>query len=165
MVVKQQEVRKQWANVESVYQRRADLIGNLVETVKGYAKHEEGTFTAVTEARAKATNITIDPSNISPEDLERFQSANNETLSRLLVAVEDYPELKADQNFRELQAELEGTENRINVERRRYNESAQDYNQYIKMFPRNIIANMFGFQEVEYFKAQTGAEVAPKVQF
>ena len=168
LVMKQEAVESQWAQVENVYQRRADLIPNLVATVKGYAAHEEGTFTAVVDARAKATSITIDPSNITPEQLEQFQAAQDQlsgALSKLLAVKEAYPDLKANENFLALQSQLEGTENRITVERKKFNETAQEYNQSIRMFPRNIIANMFGFEKVAYFKAQAGAETAPKVQF
>ena len=168
MVEKQETVQAQWAQVENVYQRRADLIPNLVATVKGYAQHEQGTLTAVIEARAKATGITIDPSNITPEQLAQFQEAQDQlsgALSRLLVSIERYPELKANENFLALQSQLEGTENRITVERQKFNETAKDYNQYIRKFPRNIIASMFDFEKVGYFKAQAGAETAPKVEF
>ena len=167
-VTRQESVESQWAQVENVYQRRADLIPNLVATVKGYAAHEEGTLTAVIEARAKATSITLDPSDLEPEDIARFQAAQDQlssALSRLLVTVEQYPDLKANESFLALQSQLEGSENRITVERQRYNESARNYNQYIRMFPRNIIANMFDFEKVGYFKAQAGAETAPKVEF
>ena len=168
MVMKQEAVQAQWAQVENVYQRRADLIPNLVATVKGYAAHEEGTLTAVIEARAKATGVTIDPSNITPEQLAQFQEAQDQlsgALSRLLVSIERYPDLKANENFMALQSQLEGTENRITVERQKFNETAMDYNQYIRKFPRNIIASMFDFEKVGYFKAQAGSEVAPKVEF
>lgn len=168
MVMKQEAVEAQWAQVENVYQRRADLIPNLVATVKGYAQHEQGTLTAVIEARAKATSITVDPSELDPEDIAKFQAAQDElhsALSRLLVSVEDYPDLKANENFLALQSQLEGTENRITVERQKFNETAMDYNQYIRKFPRNIIASMFDFEKVGYFKAQAGSEVAPKVEF
>ena len=168
MVKKQEAVSAQWAQVENVYQRRADLIPNLVATVKGYANHEESTLTAVIEARSKATSITIDPSNITPDQLAQFQEAQDQlsgALSRLLVSVEQYPDLKANENFLMLQSQLEGTENRITVERQKFNERAQEYNQYIRMFPRNIIAGMFGFEKVGYFKAQAGADTAPKVEF
>lgn len=168
MVKKQEAVQAQWAQVENVYQRRADLIPNLVATVKGYAEHEQSTLTAVIEARAKATGVTIDPSNITPEQLAQFQEAQDQlsgALSRLLVSIERYPDLKANENFLALQSQLEGTENRITVERQKFNERAQEYNQYIRMFPRNIIANMFDFEKVGYFKAQAGAETAPKVEF
>ena len=168
LVKKQEAVEAQWAQVENVYQRRADLIPNLVATVKGYDAHEEGTLTAVIEARAKATGVTIDPSNITPEQLAQFQEAQDQlssALSRLLVSVERYPDLKASENFMALQSQLEGTENRITVERQKFNEKAKEYNQSIRMFPRNIIAGMFGFEKVGYFKAQAGAETAPKVEF
>ena len=168
MVEKQETVQAQWAQVENVYQRRADLIPNLVATVKGYAAHEEGTLTAVIEARAKATGVTIDPTNITPEQLEQFQAAQDQlsgALSRLLVSVEAYPDLKANENFLALQSQLEGTENRIAVERQKFNETAKDYNQYIRKFPRNIIASLFDFEKVGYFKAQAGSDVAPKVEF
>ena len=168
MVQKQEEVQAQWAQVENVYQRRADLIPNLVATVKGYAAHEQNTLTAVIEARAKATSVTIDPSNITPDQLAKFQEAQDQlsgALSRLLVTIERYPDLKANENFMALQAQLEGTENRITVERQKFNDRAKEYNQYIRMFPRNIIANMFNFETIGYFKAQAGSEVAPKVEF
>lgn len=168
MVQRQESVEAQWAQVENVYQRRADLIPNLVATVKGYAAHEEGTLTAVIEARAKATSITVDPSELDPEDIAKFQAAQDQlsgALSRLLVSVEQYPDLKANENFLALQSQLEGTENRITVERQKFNDSARNYNQYIRMFPRNIIANMFDFEKVGYFKAAAGSEVAPKVEF
>ena len=168
MVQRQESVEAQWAQVENVYQRRADLIPNLVATVKGYAAHEEGTLTAVIEARAKATSITVDPSELDPEDIAKFQAAQDQlsgALSRLLVSVEQYPDLKANENFLALQSQLEGTENRITVERQKFNDRAREYNQYIRMFPRNIIANMFDFDKVGYFKAQAGAETAPKVEF
>ena len=168
MVQRQEGVEAQWAQVENVYQRRADLIPNLVATVKGYAAHEEGTLTAVIEARAKATSITVDPSELDPEDIAKFQAAQDQlsgALSRLLVTVEQYPDLKANENFLALQSQLEGTENRITVERQKFNEAAKNYNQYIRMFPRNIIANMFDFEKVGYFKAAAGSEVAPKVEF
>lgn len=167
-VTRQESVESQWAQVENVYQRRADLIPNLVATVKGYAAHEEGTLTAVIEARAKATSITLDPSDLEPEDIAKFQAAQDQlsgALSRLLVTVEQYPDLKASENFLALQSQLEGTENRITVERQKFNEAARNYNQYIRKFPRNIIASMFDFEKVGYFKAQAGSEVAPKVEF
>lgn len=168
MVQRQEGVEAQWAQVENVYQRRADLIPNLVLTVKGYASHEANTLKEVIEARAKATSITIDPSNITPEQLTQFQEAQDNlsgALSRLLVNMERYPELKANENFMALQSQLEGTENRITVERQKFNEAARNYNQYIRMFPRNIIAGMFDFEKVGYFKAQAGADTAPKVEF
>ena len=158
----------QWANVESAYQRRADLIPNLVATVKGYADFEQETLTAVIEARAKATQVTVDPSKISPEQLASFQSAQGEisqALGRLLVTIERYPDLKANQNFLALQSQLEGTENRINVERNRFNEAVIAYNKYIKRFPQVLFANTFGFEEKGYFQAAAGSETAPKVEF
>ena len=168
MVSKQEGVESQWAQVENVYQRRADLIPNLVATVKGYAEHESSTLTDVINARAKATGITLDPTDLEPEDIARFQAAQDElsgALSRLLVSVEQYPDLKANQNFMELQSQLEGTENRIAVERQKFNDRAREYNQYVRAFPRNIIANMFDFEKVGYFKAAAGSDVAPKVEF
>lgn len=168
MVSKQEGVEAQWAQVENVYQRRADLIPNLVATVKGYAEHESSTLTDVINARAKATGITLDPTDLEPEDIARFQAAQDElsgALSRLLVSVEQYPDLKANQNFLELQSQLEGTENRITVERQKFNDRAREYNQYVRAFPRNIIANMFDFEKIGYFKAAAGSEVAPKVEF
>lgn len=168
MVSKQESVEAQWAQVENVYQRRADLIPNLVATVKGYAEHESSTLTDVINARAKATGITLDPTDLEPEDIARFQAAQDElsgALSRLLVSVEQYPDLKANQNFLELQSQLEGTENRITVERQKFNDKAREYNQYVRAFPRNIIANMFDFEKIGYFKAAAGSEVAPKVEF
>lgn len=168
MVSANEAVGAQWANVESQYQRRSDLIPNLVNTVKGYAKHEEGTLTAVVEARAKATQTVIDPTNMTEESMAKFQAAQSQVsgaLSRLLVTVEKYPDLKANQNFLELQAQLEGTENRISVERQRFNESAQDFNTMIQKFPKNIIANIGGFEKKAYFKAETGTEKAPEVNF
>lgn len=161
-------VVSQWAQVENVYQRRADLIPNLVNTVKGYAAHESETLTGVIEARAKATSTTIDPSNLNTESIQAFQQAQgglSSALSKLMVVVERYPDLKANQNFLELQSQLEGTENRITVERQKFNNSAQEYNTYIKMFPKNLYANMFDFEEKAYFKAQEDANEAPKVEF
>lgn len=168
MVNKQENVESAWANVENQYQRRADLIPNLVNTVKGYAKHESETLQAVIEARSKATSIQIDPSNMTEDDLAKYQQLQDNmssALSRLLVVAENYPDLKANQNFLELQSQLEGTENRIAVERRKYNEAAQDYNQYIKRFPQLIVAKIFNFDPKPYFKAQAGAETAPQVSF
>jgi LemA protein len=168
MVQKQEQVSAAWAQVENVYQRRLDLIPNLVNTVKGYANFEQKTLTQVIEARAKASSITIDPTNLTPEKLQQFNEAQaglGSALSRLLVTVEQYPELKANQNFLELQAQLEGTENRIAVERRSFNDIARDYNTYIKQFPRNIYANIFNFESKAYFEADTQAEKAPKVEF
>lgn len=164
-----EEVTKAWSQVENQYQRRYDLIPNLVETVKGVANFEKETYIAVTEARAKVGQIQITPQMLEdPQAFERFQAAQDNlssALSRLLVAVENYPQLKANENFLQLQAQLEGTENRISVERKRFNEAVQNYNIAIKRFPTNLIAGMFGFREKQYFKAVTGAETAPKVQF
>ena len=168
MVSKEEAVTAQWANVESSYQRRADLIPNLVNTVKGVAAFEQSTLTAVIEARSKATSIQVDPKNLTPETIQQFQQAQGQlssALSRLLVTVEQYPELKATQNFSELQAQLEGTENRINVERRKFNETAQDYNAYIRKFPQVIYSGWFGFQKKGYFEADAGTEKAPEVKF
>lgn len=168
MVEKQEAVTAQWAQVENVYQRRADLIPNLVATVKGYADFEQETLTAVIEARAKATGITVDPTNLDASSIQQFQAAQDglsSALSRLMVVVERYPDLKANQNFLELQAQLEGTENRISVERKKFNDTARDYNTYIRKFPNNMIAGMFDFDKKEYFEADAGAEKAPKVEF
>ena len=161
-------VQNKWADVETQYQRRADLIPNLVNTVKGYAAHESETLQAVVEARAKATSMNIDPSNMSAEQIANFQKAQDgvsSALSRLLVTVEKYPDLKANENFKELQVQLEGTENRISVARRDYNESARKYNTTLRSFPKNILAGMFGFEKKAYFEAQEGSEQAPTVQF
>lgn len=161
-------VQTKWADVETQYQRRADLIPNLVNTVKGYAAHESETLQAVVDARAKATSVNIDPSNMSAEQIANFQKAQDgvsSALSRLLVTVEKYPDLKANENFKELQAQLEGTENRISVARRDYNESARKYNSTLRSFPKNILAGMFGFEKKAYFEAQEGSEQAPTVQF
>ncbi len=168
MVSLEEGATGQWANVESAYQRRADLIPNLVNTVKGYADFEQETLTGVIEARAKATQITVDPSKITPEQLAAFQQAQGEVsnaLSRLLVTVERYPDLKANQNFLELQSQLEGTENRINVERNRFNEVVKSYNTYVKRFPGRVFASMYGFEEKGYFQAAAGTEQAPTVEF
>jgi len=168
LVTREEGVNSQWSQVENVYQRRADLIPNLVNTVKGYANFEKSTLTAVIEARSKATAVNINPKNLDAASLQKFQSAQDglsSALGRLMVVVERYPELKANQNFLELQAQLEGTENRITVERQKFNESAQDYNTYIRKFPKNIFSGMFGFQKKAYFEAQQGAEKAPQVQF
>jgi len=167
-VSKQEAVNTAWSQVENVYQRRADLIPNLVEIVKGYAAHEQGTFTAVIEARAKASSITIDPSKATPAQLKAFTDAQGElssALSRLMVVVEQYPNLKANENFMALQSQLEGTENRIAVERKRFNEVAQEYNTYIKRFPNNIILGFFDFPARAYFEADKGANKAPEVKF
>ncbi len=168
MVKKDEGVKAQWGNVENVYQRRLDLIPNLVSTVKGYANFEQQTLTQVIEARAKATQVNINPDNLDEQSLKQFQAAQGElssALSRLMVTVERYPDLKANQNFLDLQAQLEGTENRIAVERRKFNEMVQDYNSYIRQFPKNIWAALFGFDKKAYFEAEAGAEKAPKVDF
>lgn len=168
MVVEDENVSSAWAQVENVYQRRADLIPNLVETVKGYAEHESSTFENVVAARAKATQVTVDPENLTPEALAAFNEAQGElssALGRLLLIQENYPDLKASQQFMELQAQLEGTENRIATERMKFNEAAKAYNTMIRQFPDNIIASMFGFEKKAYFEAQAGAETAPKVEF
>ena len=168
MVTMQESVTSQWGNVETQYQRRADLIPNFVNTVKGAAEFEQSTLTQVIEARAKATSVTIDPTNMTPETMQQFQQAQGElssALSRLMVVVERYPELRATQNFRDLQVELEGTENRISVERRKFNEVAKSYNTYIRRFPQNLMAGMFGFGAKPYFESQEGAEKAPEVKF
>lgn len=168
MVSMREGVTSQWGNVETQYQRRADLIPNFVNTVKGAADFEQETLTQVIEARAKATQVTLDPANMTAENLQQFQAAQGElssALSRLMVVVERYPELKATQNFRDLQVELEGTENRISVERRKFNEVARTFNTYIKSFPQNFLAGMFGFTERPYFESMEGAETAPEVRF
>lgn len=168
MVKMEEEVSSAWSNVENQYQRRADLIPNLVNVVKGYASHEKETFEAVVSARSKATQITVDPENLTPEKLQEYQKAQGEvgaTLGRLLAITESYPELKANENFKELQAQLEGTENRISVERRNFNEIARTYNSAIRAFPRSIIAGMFGFEKRPYFEAEEGADKAPEVKF
>ena len=168
LVSSQESVETAWAQVENVYQRRADLIPNLVETVKGYAKHEQETLEGVIEARANATKVTIDPSNMTPEDLQKYQAAQGDVtnaLSRLIAVSESYPDLKANQNFLELQNQLEGTENRIAVERNKFNEVAREYNTKRRTFPTNIIAGIFGFGDKPYFQAQEGADKAPKVDF
>lgn len=164
----EEDVEKSWADVQSQYQRRADLIPNLVNTVKGAADFERETLEAVTNARAKATSVNIDPSNLSPEALQQFQSAQGElssSLSRLLVSVERYPELKANANFLDLQAQLEGTENRISVARDRFNEQVTSYNKKTRRFPASFFASIFGFGEKGQFQAQAGAENAPTVNF
>lgn len=168
MVTMQESVTSQWGNVETQYQRRSDLIPNFVNTVKGAANFEQTTLTQVIEARSKATSVTIDPTKMTAENMQQFQQAQGQltsALSRLMVVVEKYPELKATQNFRDLQVELEGTENRISVERRKFNEVAQSYNTYIKRFPQKFLAGMFGFQSKPYFEAAEGSEKAPEVKF
>ncbi len=168
LVTKEEGVTAAWAQVENVYQRRADLIPNLVNTVKGYADFEKGTLTAVIEARSKATSVTIDPTKLNESNIQQFQQAQDglsSALSRLMVVVEKYPDLKANQNFMDLQAQLEGTENRIATERRNFNQTAQDYNTQIRRFPSNIFAGLFGFDNKAYFQAEAGAEKAPEVKF
>jgi len=168
MVTAQENVETSWAQVENQYQRRSDLIPNLVATVKGYAAHEVSTLEAVTEARAHATQMTIDPTKATPEQLAAFQQAQGElgqALGRLMAISESYPDLKANDNFRDLQAQLEGTENRITVARNAFNESAKQFNVLIRRFPENILAGMFGFEKRPYFEAEAGAEQAPEVQF
>lgn len=168
MVMQSENVDKHWADVENVYQRRADLIPNLVATVKGYAEHERETLEGVINARAKATQTTINAGELSTESMAAFQQAQDglsSALSKLMVVVERYPDLKANQNFIELQAQLEGTENRITVERQKFNEAARQYNTYIKLFPKNVLANIFSFDTKPYFESQQGAETAPKVEF
>ena len=168
MVEMDEQVASQWSQVENVYQRRADLIPNLVNTVKGYAAHEQETLTGVIEARSKATSVNIDPTKLSPQALQQFNQAQeglSSALSRLMVVIERYPDLKANQNFMDLQAQLEGTENRIAVERRKFNTTTQTYNAYIRKFPQLIYAGWFGFEKKSYFEAQQGAEKAPEVSF
>ena len=168
MVVSDENVQAAWSQVESVYQRRADLIPNLVATVKGYAEHESSTLENVISARAKATQVTVDPANLTEEALAKFNEAQGElssALGRLLLIQENYPDLKANQQFMELQAQLEGTENRIATERMKYNEAAKYFNTGIRQFPDNIVASIFGFDKKAYFEAQAGAETAPKVEF
>lgn len=168
MVQMDETVSGQWAQVENVYQRRADLIPNLVSTVKGYAAHEKETLEGVIEARSKATSVNIDPGNLSPQAIQQFQAAQDglsSALSKLMVVVERYPDLKANQNFLELQTQLERTENRIAVERRNFNNGTKEYNAFIRSFPKNFYASVFGFEKKAYFSATEGAEQAPKVEF
>lgn len=168
MVGEQEKATTALANLQSTYQRRADLIPNLVETVKGYAAHEKQTLEDVVAARSKATSINLDPSNMTPEKLKEFQQAQGElgsALGRLIAIQENYPDLKANENFRDLQVQLEGTENRINEARNSYNKTIQEYNTSIRKFPRNIFAGMFGFSTMDKFEAEAGAEKAPQVKF
>lgn len=167
-VTKDEKVKAQWGEVENQYQRRSDLIPNLVNSVKGAANFEKETLTQVIEARAKATSIQVDPNKLTPENIQKFQGAQGEVsqaLGRLMVVSERYPELKANQNFLELQAQLEGTENRITVARKDFNVAVQDYNTNIRTFPNNLFAGMFGFQQKGSFAAEAGANKAPKVAF
>ena len=168
MVTRSETISSQWSNVENQYQRRADLIPNLVNTVKGYAEHEQNTLTQVTDARAKATQMRINFDQLDEKTLQKFNNMQGElssALSRLMAISEQYPDLKANENFRDLQAQLEGTENRIAVERRKFNEEVKGYNAYIRSFPKNILAGMFGFMPKPYFEASSGAEKAPEVKF
>ncbi len=161
-------VSQQWGNVESQYQRRADLIPNLVSVVKGYAAHESQTLEDVIAARARATQVTVDPDNLTPERLQEFQAAQGQlssALGRLMMITENYPDLKANENFMELQSQLEGTENRIATERIRFNETSNAFNTKLRRFPTNIIASMFGFEKRAYFEAETGSQTAPIVEF
>lgn len=168
LVSMDENVSNQWANVETQYQRRSDLIPNLVNTVKGYAKHESETLESVMAARSQATQVKIDPSNCTPQQLAAYQKAQGDVttaLGKLLAITENYPDLKANQNFLELQSQLEGTENRINVARKDFNDTAKKYNTSLRRFPRNIVASMCGFEKRAYFEAEAGAEKAPKVEF
>jgi LemA protein len=168
MVKLDEQVTSQWGQVENVYQRRADLIPNLVASVKGAANFEKETLTQVIEARAKATSVQVDPTKLTPEAIQKFQASQGElsaALGRLMVVSERYPELKANQNFLELQSQLEGTENRISVERMKFNQVTQEYNTKIRSFPNNITAGMFGFTKKGYFQAEAGSNKAPKVEF
>ena len=168
MVKLDEGVQAAWSQVENVYQRRADLIPNLVATVKGYAEHEQQTLEGVVSARSKATQITVDAENLSAEQLAKYQQAQGElgaALGKLLAITENYPQLKANENFLSLQSQLEGTENRIAVERKKFNETARNYNTVIRQFPRNIVANLFGFEKKPYFEAKEGVDQAPVVAF
>lgn len=168
MVTMEEGVTSAWSQVENVYQRRADLIPNLVATVKGYAAHESETLTAVVEARAKATSVTVDPTKLNAASIQQFQQAQgglSSALGRLMVVIEKYPDLKANENFLALQSQLEGTENRITVERQKFNQSAQAFNTYIRLFPQSIIASMRNFEKKVYFEAEKGSEKAPQVDF
>lgn len=168
LVTKQEGVESAWSQVENVYQRRADLVPNLVATVKGYAAHEKETLEGVVSARAKATQMSIDPTKLDEAQMKKFQEAQGElgnAIGRLLMITENYPELKANENFLQLQAQLEGTENRITVERQKFNETAKGYNTEVRKFPANIIAGMFGFERKPYFEAKEGADEALKVEF
>jgi len=168
MVLQEEQVTTAWSQVENVYQRRADLIPNLVSTVKGYASHERETLEGVVNARAKATQTSIDPTNMTAQNMASFQKVQGEltqALSKLMVVVEKYPDLKANQNFLELQSQLEGTENRITVERQKFNETARLFNTTIRQFPKNMLAGMFGFERKEYFEANEGAQNVPIVEF
>jgi len=168
MVEKQEAVSSQWGQVQNAYQRRADLIPNLVNTVKGYATHEQQTLTEVVEARAKATQMTVNADDLTEENIQKYQQAQGQlsaALGKLLMVQEQYPDLKANQNFMALQDELAGTENRISVERNKYNTIVQDYNQYIRKFPQTIWSGWFGFDKKGYFEAEAGSQTAPTVQF
>lgn len=168
LVSQQENVNQAWAQVENVYQRRADLIPNLVNTVKGVANFEQKTLTDVIEARAKATSVQVNPDKLDEASIQKFQSAQDNlssSLARLMVVVENYPQLKATQNFMELQSQLEGTENRITVERQKFNQAAQTYNTLVRKFPSSIFAGIFGFEKKGYFEAAEGADKAPEVQF
>lgn len=168
MVTVQEKATTAWSNVQSTYQRRADLVPNLVETVKGYAAHEKETLEGVVNARSKATSVNIDPENMTPEKLKEFQQAQGElstALGRLIAIQENYPDLKANENFKELQVQLEGTENRINEARNTFNAAVQEYNVTIRRFPKSLLAGMFGFDKMSKFEAEAGAEKAPQVKF